>query len=79
MGQEVFYMREAKWKWFAIDENGRGYLYTHKVAPYENSQSFTYENGEYDDRDYCNAGLFDLTGIDWRETLIERQTEQNFS
>lgn len=69
MGQDVFNNAPDWAKWFAIDEDGNAYW--HQEKPEIDGKEWLMTEGDY------NVGYFkrfDLTGIDWRETLTERQT-----
>ena len=74
MEQEVFKNAPDWAQWFAIDANGDGFW--HQEKPVIDGNEWVMPEGYYSVGFF---GRFDLNGIDWRETLIERQTEQNFS
>jgi hypothetical protein len=66
MGQEVFKdAPEERFKWFAIDADGTGYFYL--------LEPIIYSDFSWDGFGARATGIFDLTGIDWKTTLIERQ------
>jgi hypothetical protein len=74
MGQEVFENAPDWAQWFAIDRNGDGYFYSHKPEPSTSFLEWFSDHNENFNAQYLDR--FDLTGIDWRTTLIERQTPQ---
>ena len=74
MEQEVFKNAPDWAQWFAIDANGDGFW--HQEKPVIDGNEWVMPEGYYSVGFF---GRFDLNGIDWRETLTERQTEQNFS
>lgn len=60
-----------KWaKWFAIDEDGEGYIYSEPPEIDMGLRAWA-ANLSNPFRFYKMIGRFELSGIDWRETLIE--------
>lgn len=54
--------------WFAVDENGEGYIYDERPTPRRSS----WNNGS---GDLGGIGTFNLNGTDWRATLTERPNQ----
>ena len=68
MDQSVFDNAPDWVRWFAVDKDGHGFW--HQEKPAIDGNEWLMPKGHY------SVGFFerfDLTGIDWRETLTERK------
>lgn len=65
LGQEIFALRPEKYQWFAINRDGKGFLYSHKPKCVGN---FWFSN-EYK----VDIGPFVLGDINFMDTLIKRE------
>lgn len=67
----VFNGLDSKWKYAAVDANGEAHLYTHHITP--DNVEFTYCDDLVVD---CQAIGTDYDVIDWKNSLIKRETNE---
>ena len=71
LDHSVFDGLESKWKYAAVDANGEANLYTHHIIP--DSVEFAY----CDDINFdCQTIGTDYDVIDWKNSLIKRETNE---